>query len=112
MLLILFIISIIVFCVYLFLYLFQTENNIKVTAAIDPGTYLVTWYKQAGGIIRTKNLTAQQLIDQVHLTFSKAQSRINFEELTDGYKFSRTNWRHSRSAEGQRFGYIIAKKIN
>jgi hypothetical protein len=89
----------------------EKPNQPKETGEILPGKYVVTWYKQAGGFIRSKELTAEQLIQEVHKTFNKAQSRIRFEEFSDGYKFSRTSWRHARNAEGQKFGYITAKRL-
>ena len=100
------------------LILMQLTNTAKAESSqsrigeILPGTYEVSWYKQAGGFLRTKVLSAEQMIVEVKRTFARAHDTMMFEEFSDGYKFSRANWRHAHNAEGQKFGYILAKRIS
>jgi len=71
--------------------------------------YQVTWYKQAGQLIKNKRIHGSLLKLEVEKTFARAKDIYRAEVCSDGYVFRRANWRHGRR-EGQMFGFIAAKK--
>lgn len=87
-----------------------TKSQISVQINTD-GWYELKWFKQAGGYMRTKKVPGSLLMKEVNKTFDKAKDIYHIEECSDGYIFRRANWSHSGRREGQKFGYITARKM-
>jgi len=81
------------------------------TVVIDKeAIYQVTWYKQAGGFLREEKVFGNELLTEVQRTFKKARGIYRIQECSDGYIFTRANWAQGKR-EGQKFGYITARKV-